>query len=101
MQMTQLKEAQSNIVDEILWGNSYHGHSIDSVIDGEDVAPYFRLKVARKQDEANEWLEELVKLYVERHDELMDYYRQDEEERARENAVDAERERRYLVAEAI
>ena len=99
--MTQLKEAQSNIVDEILWGNSYHGHSIDSVIDGEDVAPYFRLKVARKQDEANEWLEELVKLYVERHDELMDYYRQDEEERARENAVDAERERRYLVAEAI
>jgi len=92
-----LSEAQSNIVDEIMWGNSYHGHSIDSVIDGEDVSVYFRLKVARKQDEANEWLEELVKLYVERHEELMDYYRHDEQERARENAMDAERERRYLV----
>jgi hypothetical protein len=99
--MTQLKEAQSNIVDEILWGNSYHGHNIDSVIDGEDVAPYFRLLVARKQDEANEWLEELVKLYVERHEELIEFYRMDEEERMRENAIDAERERRYLVAEAI
>lgn len=96
-----LKEAQSNIVDEILWGNSYHGHSIDSVIDGEDVAPYFRLLVARKQDEANEWLERLVIDYVSRHDELMEFYRMDEEERMRENAMDAERERRYLVAEAI
>jgi hypothetical protein len=90
--MTQLKEAQSNIVDEILWGNSYHGHNIDSVIDGEDVAPYFRLLVARKQDEANEWLEELVKLYVERHEELIEFYRMDEEERMRDNAVDRKRE---------
>lgn len=96
-----LKEAESNIVDEILWGNSYHGHDIDSVIDGEDVAPYFRLLVARKQDEANEWLERLVIDYVSRHEELIDYYRQDERERAQENSVDAERERRYLIAEAI
>lgn len=93
-----LSEAQSNIVDEILWGNSYHGHNIDSVIDGEDVAPYFRLKVARKQDEADEWLERLVIEYVSRHEELEDYYRQDEMERMRDNAIDA---RRYLVAEAI
>ncbi len=99
--MTRLEEAQSNIVDEILWGNSYHGHSIDSVIDGEDVSVYFRLKVARKQYEADQWLKELVKLYVERHEELMDYYRQDERERAQENAIDAERERRYMIAEAI
>ena len=96
-----LSEAQSNIVDEIMWGNSYHGHDIDSVIDGEDVAPYFRLKVARKQYEADEWLERLVIDYVSRHEELMDYYRQDEEERMRESAIDAERERRYMIAEAI
>lgn len=96
-----LKEAESNIVDEILWGNSYHGHDIDSVIDGEDVAPYFRLLVARKQDEANEWLERLVIDYVSRHEELIDYYRQDERERERDNAIDAERERRYWIAEAI
>jgi hypothetical protein len=99
--MTQVSKAQSNIVDSILWGESFHGHSIDSVIDGEDVSVYFRLKVARKQYEADQWLEELVKLYVERHEELMDYYRQDERERAQENAIDAERERRYMIAEAI
>ena len=99
--MTWEKEAQSNIVDEILWGNSYHGHNIDSVIDGEDVAPYFRLKAARKQHEADEWLERLVIDYVSRHEELMDYYRQDEEERMRESAIDSERERRYMIAEAI
>jgi len=97
--MTQWEiEAQSNIVDEILWGNSYHGHSIDSVIDGEDVSVYFRLKVARKQYEADQWLEELVKLYVERHEELMDYYRQDEAEVSRENHVYSQRK---ALAEAI
>jgi adenylate kinase family enzyme len=99
MQMT--KEAQSNIVDEILWGNSYHGHDITSVIDGEPVDTFFRLYVSRRKDDADKWLEELVTLYVQRHEELMEFYRQDEEERARENAIDAERERRYQVAEAI
>ncbi len=93
-----LSEAQSNIVDEILWGNSYHGHDIASVLDGEPVDDFFRLYVNRKHDEANEWLERLVIDYVSRHEELEDYYRQDEIERMRDNAIDA---RRYLVAEAI
>ena len=96
-----LKEAQSNIVDEILWGNSYHGHDITKVIDGEPVDTFFRLYVSRRKDDADKWLEELVTLYVQRHEELMEFYRMDEEERMRESAIDAERERRYLVAEAI
>lgn len=96
-----LKEAESQIVDEILWGNSFHGHDITSVIDGEPVDTFFRLYVSRRKDEADEWLEELVTLYVQRHEELIEFYRMDEEERMRENAIDAERERRYQVAEAI
>ncbi len=96
-----LSEAQSNIVDEILWGNSYHGHDITKVIDGEPVDDFFRLYTNRKKDEADEWLERLVIDYVSRHEELIEFYRMDEEERMRENAIDAERERRYLVAEAI
>lgn len=96
-----LKEAESQIVDEILWGNSYHGHDITSVIDGEPVDTFFRLYVSRRKDDADKWLEELVTLYVQRHEELMEFYRQDEEERMRESAIDSERERRYLVQEAI
>lgn len=96
-----LKEAESQIVDEILWGNSYHGHDISKVIDGEDTSPYFRLYVARRKDDADKWLEELVTLYVQRHEELVELYRIDEEERMRDSAIDAEIDRRYLVAEAI
>ena len=97
--MTWEKEAQSNIVDEILWGNSYHGHDITSVIDGEPVDTFFRLYVSRRKDDADKWLEELVTLYVQRHEELIEFYRQDEAERMRENAIDAER--RYMIEEAI
>lgn len=95
-----LTEAQSNIVDEIMWGNSYHGHDITSVLDGEPVDDFFRMYVSRNKEGADEWLERLVIDYVSRHEELMDFYRQDEEERMRQNAIESERERRYLV-EAI
>jgi hypothetical protein len=94
----RLSEIQSNIVDEILWGNSFHGHDIDKVIDGEDMSPYFRLKVARKQDDADEWFKELVTRYVENTEELIDLYLQDEKEMARDSHVYS---RRKEIAEAV
>lgn len=87
-----LSEAQSNIVDEILWGNSFHGHDITSVLDGEPIDDFFRLYTNRKKDECDEWLERLVIDYFSRHEELEDYYRIDEAERMKSNMIDSKRE---------
>ena len=96
-----LREAESNIVDSIMWGESFHGVDICTVLDGEPVDDLLRYLVNRKTDEAMDWLERRVIDYVSRNEELVELYRMDEEERMRDSAIDAEIDRRYLVAEAI
>ena len=92
-----LKEAESEIVDQIMWGESFHGIDITTVMDGEPVDELLLLLVQRKDDDARDWLKRMVIQYVQKHDKLIDLYRMDEEERMRDSALES----RYLVAEAI
>ena len=92
-----LKEAESEIVDQIMWGEKFHGIDITSVMDGEPIDDLLLLLVQRKDDDARDWLKRMVINYVQKHDKLVDLYRMDEEEKIRERALEG----RYLVAEAI
>jgi hypothetical protein len=92
-----LKEAESEIVDQIMWGESFHGIDITTVMDGEPIDELLLLLVQRKPDEAMDWLKRMVIHYVQRHDKLVEIYRMDEQERLRDSALES----RYLVAEAI
>ncbi len=87
-----LREAESNIVDMIMWGESFHGIDLPKVMDGEPVDDLLRYLANRKTDEAMDWLRSRVIDYVSRHDELAELYRMDEEEIMRGNAIDAKRE---------
>ena len=92
-----LKEAESEIIDTIMWGGNFHGHDITKVLDGEVIDDLLLLLVSRKQDEAMDWLKHRVIYYVQNHEELIEMYRDDEEERMRDNAIDCKRE----MAEAV
>ncbi len=96
-----LREAESEIVDRIMWGENFHGVDITKVMDGEPLDELLLLVVQRKDHEAREWLKPFVIRYVQRNERLIDLYRWDENERMRDNAIDAEIERRYLIAEAV
>ena len=92
-----LREAESEIVDQIMWGEKFHGIDICAVMDGEPVDELLLLLVQRKDDEARDWLKRMVIQYVQRHEKLVALYRMDEQERLRDSALES----RYLVAEAI
>ena len=92
-----LSEAESNVVDSIMWGESFHGIDICTVLDGEPVDDLLRHLVNRKSEEAMEWLERRVISYVSEQ-ELGRLWEADERERNRENALIDSLERRREVA---
>ena len=95
-----LKEAESEIVDQIMWGEKFHGIDICSVMDGEPIDELLLLIAQRKDDEARDWLKRMVIHYVQQN-ELGELWIADKQEEERENGILYQLEMRRSVAEAI
>jgi hypothetical protein len=95
-----LREAESEIVDQIMWGESFHGIDITKVMDGEPVDELLLLLVQRKPDEAMDWLKRMVIHYVQQN-ELEELWIADKREEERENGILDQLRMRRSVAEAI
>ena len=87
-----------DIVEKIMWGESFHGIDITTVLDGEVVDGLLLLLVRRKFDEATDWLKDRVQAYVERDERLLDLHYMDEQEELRDSAVDWEIKREKEMA---
>jgi len=95
-----LREAESEIVDQIMWGEKFHGIDITTVMDGEPIDELLLLLVQRKPDEAMDWLKRMVIRYVQQN-ELEELWIADKREEERENGILYQLEMRRSVAEAI